>query len=192
VPALTQRPIPQTIIVDRSQQTGTVEVEQDYEALEVHDILVQAQELYTVRDPANVRITRLKNALITKLQAQFDEDNQLSLFDNLDNLAFRDPQDQNMIIVSSPDVGIQFRVRRSVVHKWETVRRGIEQEEERLRMEQVTLESNMDAIHPADSQVAQLNELRGRRQALQWVMEQVATRTDHRVTGRFVAAETRD
>jgi hypothetical protein len=185
MPALTQRPIPQAITVDRNQQSGTVEIEQDYVNLEVHAILEQAEQLYTVRDPANVRITRLKTALISKLQAQFDEENQLSLFDNLDNLAFRDPQDPNTIVVSSPDVSIQFRMKRSVVHKWETVRRSIEQEEERLRLEQVTLESN-------SSSGPNLSEIRGRRMALQWVMEQVSQRTDSRLTGRFVAAATRD
>jgi hypothetical protein len=159
----------------------------ELEQKSVRDLLVQAQELFNVRDPANERITGIKTVLIARLSPTFSETNQLQLFDTLDGLAFTTPDDPNVIVVQHPDIPLQFRLRKSKVSEWQVVLRTVSQEIERRtrRLE------NLIAIPETTRSQAVLNEIIEQRtytEALQWVLNQVETRHHFRLTGRFVAS----
>jgi hypothetical protein len=182
MPALRQVTVPQTQPATQVRQT-TVQSTTEPESMSVLDILTEAQELYEVRDPANTRINRLKASMISKLHLQFDEDEQLQLFDTLDNLAFADNEDPNKVVVAHPDISIRFQVKKHLSHKWKTILRNISLEDERLR----TRYASLDSLPHTDSVTEEMREIIGFRRGLQWVLNQAETQTHHRLVGDFVS-----
>lgn len=169
------------------EESTPEELLHELEQKTVRDLLVQAQELFNVRDPANQRINGIKNVLIARLSPQFSETNQLQLFDTLDGLAFTTPDDPNVIVVQHPDIPLQFRLRKSKVSEWQVVLRTISQEVERRtrRLEQLTLIPELDRPQHVVNEIIQQ---RAHVESLNWVLNEVENRHHFRLTGRFVAS----
>ena len=163
------------------------EAQEDFETASVRDLLIQVQDLYNVRDPANERIGRIKSALIGRLSPIYDEKQQLNLFDDLSGLAFRDPKDQEQVIIQHPDVPLQFRMKRTHVTRWKEIMRSVSQEAERRRIELERLEALSEMQLTEEDRLRQ-EYLRGYIDSLEWMVEQPNVRHNYRLDGRFVAA----
>lgn len=189
--ALVRRAIPEVETETLMRVQEEEHAAEDYEQASIRDLLNQVQDLYNLRDPANDRIGRIKDTLVTRLSPIYDDNQQLSLFDDLSGLAFRDPKDNEQIVIQHPEVPIQFRMKRVQVTRWKETMRSISQEAERRTLE---LE-RLDAL--AQEQLTEQDRLtaeytRGYRAALEWAVEQSEIRHGYRVSGRFVASVPKD
>jgi hypothetical protein len=174
-----------------STTTTTEEQTQEtYSSLGVRELLAQAQELYSVKDPTSDRINRIKDSIIARLQAQFDENNQLTLFDNLEGLAFTTAEEPNVIIVQHPDVPLQFRLRKTEVKNWSVFLRTVSQEKNRRSKRLTNL---LSFVNPSETIQSEIQTQRTYIEALEWVIAQSEERkAGTRLTGRFVAASHRN
>lgn len=184
-------------VLEPSQGSGLVErvqlemsnireeaFEQSLQRAEIRELLLTAEELYSVRDPANERLNRIKSVLRQKLNPRY-ENEQLSLFDDLDGFAFRDPKDNDKIVIHHPDVTLGYQLKRSTVISWKDVRRSVSLEKQRLQ-NLISAAANMVG---GDDRIP---ELRGRKSALDWLDEQIEAYTRHRTRDDFVSVGEQD
>jgi hypothetical protein len=174
----------QDIVQRQIQSDQELAFEKSLETAQVRDLLIAAQELLTVRDPANDRINRIRGALINKLSPVYDSKEQLTGFEEQDGFVFRDPDDNERIVIQHPDVGLFFRLKKTQVIKWKEVQRSITQEIARIndRVRELRLVG-----HPTKQQEEDLASYLGRRAGLQWVLEQTNVRKGYRLLGQFMA-----
>lgn len=186
-PSLVRRALPHYEItsVEADIEESLVQREVDYEELSVKQLLEQAQDLYSVRDPANEQIARIKSSLITRLSPVYKENNQLELFYDQAGLASRNSKNPNEIVVQHPEVPLQFRLKKVRSTKWKVVGNSIAQEIERRQ----TRKAYLDSIsHKNDSDIEETQYLTGFIDALNWVVQQTEVRVSYSLRGNFVAA----
>jgi hypothetical protein len=188
--ALTRKAIPESATLELTEsliQQNLVAPEIDVESMTIRDLLVQVQELFNVRDPANDKINLIKDALIARIAPVYNDVQQLQLFDELNGFAFRDPDDSQQIVIQHPDVALQFRLKKVPVTKWKEIMRSVSQEAERRALI-VSSTRNLHASQLRQEDLEQLAHDEGYIEALMWVLDQVDVRNSFRLYGRFVAA----
>lgn len=160
-------------IEHESEDNTTEKAQEDYSSNSVKDLLVRAERLYKVRDPASQKISEIKSAILARVNATFDNE-QLKIFDSLDGYAYRNPEDVNEIIVSHPDSSLRLRVRKTKVTNYRMAIRSINDEIARLT-----------SIRDVSVLIDERTNLTHRITSLQWALSQINTKTYDRQVSSF-------
>ena len=185
--SLVRRELSETEIEEIAEQSSTQT--EDIEGASLRDLLVRAERLYAVKDPASVRISRIKDAILSRVNPTYDDNNQLLLFDNVNGYAYLNPDDQQEIIVSHPDTSIQLRVKKTKITNWKMVNRSIADELARV----TALRENILAKRLEDrttDETHNLISLTSRSDTLRWVIEQTNNKVYNREQVRFTSVVT--
>lgn len=181
--SLVRRAIPEVDRVGIQRELSTPEPETDADSIQT--LLERAQELYGFRGPINDRINQIKTTLSNRVDARYDDNNQLTIFSDCNQHAYRDPEDNQRILVSDPGVGIKFRQKRTKTTKYKEIRRTISDEIARRR----TLIDNTSQLSDwqrTDEDVESERTHQVYIEALEWVQDLFETRIGYTNRGDFV------
>ena len=158
--------------------------EKSYTEMHTRELLTQALEVTEVKNNASSRIKQIKDVFVARMAPRFAEDSPTHIeeFDNLEEFAFRDPEDEDQIVVQHPDVPLVFRFKRVQSVKWQTLQEVIASELQRVR-------TRLEQMEEGDSEFSALS---ARAQALNWVLEKREEYCYNKSFGRFAAVGKRE